>query len=651
MPVLKMRSFARRRPLSLLAFGLFPLTGQADVLDLPLTVVSATSTERKLKDAPASVEVITSEDLSKRPVRNLEDALRGSESLQFNGVGMSRRGISIRGMSSEHTLILIDGKRISPSSGAIAHSDFDLGWVPVEAIERIEIVRGPMSSLYGSEALGGVVNVITRKATDTWKGSGLLDGGIREDGLGGQTHQMGAYLGGPLVTGVLGLSLNAETQREQETPDFDSPNLSELEGRNSNSGGATLTWTPDEAQRIDLGYGTGRERRWRNTETGGTSSTDYESTDVLEREQWSLAHAGDWQWGSTQIRAYRNELDRTNSRTNSVAPSSPQRLTDTVLDSNLSVPVLDMHLVTFGGEWRKEELEDLSVNGEGEDKALHRAVLLQDEISFNPDWSLTLGSRFDKHEEFGWESSPRIYLLHHLTDEMTFRAGVGKGFKAPSLKQLSPDYSAVGGGGRFTIVGNADLKPETNTSYEIGADYQPEGWSLGGTLFENHVKDLIQTVCVARCGIRARELRNYENVERATIRGVELKGTVDLSSAVRWELNYTYLDARNETVGQRLGDRSRHLANSVLHWNPTSSFDAQLRAEYVGSQLTYSSNVPYALPAYSLWHMELSQRLSKNLTLRGGIDNIGDERLADQNEMFTYAEPGRTYHIGLVATF
>lgn len=651
MPVLKMRNFAQRRPLSLLAFGLFPLTGQADVLDLASTVVSATSTERTLKDAPASVAVITADELRKRPVRNLEDALRGSESLQLSGVGMSRRGISIRGMASEHTLVLIDGRRISPSSGAIAHSDFDLGWVPVEAIERIEVVRGPMSSLYGSEALGGVVNVITRKATDSWLGSGFVDGGVREDGLGGQTHQIGSYVSGPLLPGVLGLALNAETQRQQETHDFDSRNLSELEGRNANSGGATLTWTPDKEQRIDFGYESGRERRWRNTETGGSASSDYESTDIIEREQWSLAHAGDWQWGSTQLRAYRNQLDRKNSRSDAAAPSNPQRLTDNVVDGNLSVPLMEIHRITVGGEWRKEELEDRSVNRSGEDEAVHRAVFLQDEIAFSPDWSLTLGSRFDKHEHFGWENSPRVYLLHHFNDQLTLRAGVGKGFKAPSLKQLSPEYAAVGGGGRFTIVGNPDLQPETNTSYELGANYQSDGWSLSGMLFENDVEDLIQTVCVANCGIRGRELRNYENVDRARIRGLELGGNVDLSRGLRWKLNYTYLDARNQTLGQRLGDRSRHLANSTLRWSPNTTFDAQLRTEYVGSQLTYSSNVAYSLPAYSLWHLELSQKLSRNLTLRGGIENIGDERLADQNEYFTYAEPGRTYHIGLVATF
>lgn len=192
MPVLKMRRFAPRRSLSLLAFSFLPLGGQAEVLMLEPTVVSATSTKRALKDVPASVAVITAEDLSRRPVRDLEDALRGSEGLQFNGIGMSRRGISIRGMSSEHTLVLIDGKRISPSAGAIAHSDFDLGWVPVEAIERIEVVRGPMSSLYGSEALGGVVNVITRKATDTWLGSGFVEGAfVRMAWVGKRTRREG----------------------------------------------------------------------------------------------------------------------------------------------------------------------------------------------------------------------------------------------------------------------------------------------------------------------------------------------------------------------------------------------------------------------------------------------------------------------------
>lgn len=88
-----------------------------------------------------------------------------------------------------------------------------------------------------------------------------------------------------------------------------------------------------------------------------------------------------------------------------------------------------------------------------------------------------------------------------------------------------------------------------------------------------------------------------------------------------------------------------------MRWSPNARFSAQLRTEYVGSQVAYSSNVGYALPAYSLWHLELSQKLSENLTLRGDIENLGDQRLADDDTHFTYAELGRTFHLGLVASF
>ncbi|MEE3158714.1 MAG: TonB-dependent receptor plug domain-containing protein, partial [Pseudomonadota bacterium] len=138
---------------------------------LPTMVVTATTTERSAADAPASVSVVAGEELRNRPVNDLADAVRNTVGVDLSDLGLGRRGVSIRGMDSEHTLMLIDGQRINASASGIAHSDFELGWVPTEAIERVEIVRGPMSSLYGSEALGGVVNVITRAATDEWQGS------------------------------------------------------------------------------------------------------------------------------------------------------------------------------------------------------------------------------------------------------------------------------------------------------------------------------------------------------------------------------------------------------------------------------------------------------------------------------------------------
>lgn len=606
------------------ALALVPLSAFADAaLHIEPTVVTATSTVRQLGDAPASVSVITRDELALRPVQDLEDALRGTAGLQFTGAGMTRRGVSIRGMGSEHTLVLIDGQRIGNAAGAVAHADFDLGWVPVEAIERIEVVRGPMSSLYGSEALGGVVNVITRRSTDVWQGATQLNGGVREDGRGGQSHQLGVYAGGPLVPGLLGLSLTGETRLRQETPLHRDTLLSEIEGRDAQSASATLSWTPDAAQRIDFGFASGLEDRWRNTRSAGRAPVESESHDRIERERFSLAHSGEWSWGKSSVRAYRNSLERNTRFTNGVVPTSPrQELTDDVVDGSATLQA-DAHLFTLGGEWRREQLEDRGF-ANGDAQIIHRALFLQDEIDLAPSWSLVVGNRFDRHETYGWHNSPRAYLVHHVTDALTIKGGGGRGFKAPTPKQLSPGYSATGGGGMFTIFGNPDLEPEINTTYELSADYQSNGWSLNAGVFQNNVRGLIQTVCVASCGFRGREVRNYGNVDEARIRGLELGGGLDLPANLRWELNYTYLDAIDRSADRRLGDRARHLANTRLQWTPTATLSGQLRGEYVGSQVTYSSNTAYAVPAYSLWHLELTQHLTDTLSIRGGIENLTD---------------------------
>lgn len=634
---------------------LFSLSG-AVLADTPAVldpiVVSATATERRLSDAPASITVIERGELERRGAEDLADALRGSPGIQLGGVGMTRRGISIRGMPSEHTLVLIDGKRVNSASDAVAHADFDLGWVPIEAIERVEVIRGPMSSLYGSEALGGVVNVITRAATDEWRGSAITQGSAAQGADGGATHRFGGYLSGPLIPGVLGIAINAEQRRREQTAEREDPSQSALEGRKSTSGDLTLNWTPDDRQRIDLGYGEGDERRWRHTRTAGARPIDYTAHDRIERERFSLSHRGQWDWGDSQVRYYRHSLDRRVRYTDGQTPSSPhQQLTDDVFDASTSLPLGERHLFSLGGEWRRERLDDQGFP-DGEAEAIHRAAFFQDEIALAEAWSLLLGTRFDHHQNYGWENSPRGYLVYRPNAAWTFKGGVGRGFKAPSLKQLSPGYSAIGGGGQFTIYGNPALEPETNTSYELNADYQGDGWNLHAGLFHNDLRNLIQTQCVEACGQRGEEIRHYQNLDRARIRGIELGAGVSLSSSLYWTFDYTYLDARDLNADRRLADRSRHLLNNRLSWTPREGFEAQLRNEYVGAQASYGTRGEnYSLPGYSLWHLEFSQRLNHHLELIAGIDNLTNQRLDDRSDHFTYYEPARTYRLALSASF
>src|SRR5690606_3157173 len=259
-----------------------------DVRTLSTVVVTATASVRDQADTPASVTVIDGASLRSKPVLDLADAVRGTVGVGLESTGLGRRGISIRGMSSEHTLMLIDGQRISTSSSAIAHSDYELGWVPTAAIERVEVVRGPMSSLDGLDALGGVVNFITLAATDTWEGALRSYALVNDHGLGGNQLKHGFYLGGPLVPGRLGLNAWGELGLRHALRDANNTALTAQDRRRSMTGHLGLTWTPDTRQRIDMSVDAGTEER--EGIRGGARETVYSSDDDVQRRRYALSH-------------------------------------------------------------------------------------------------------------------------------------------------------------------------------------------------------------------------------------------------------------------------------------------------------------------------------------------------------------------------
>ncbi|WP_321349738.1 TonB-dependent receptor domain-containing protein [Halopseudomonas oceani] len=616
---------------------------------LPTLVVTATTTERSTADAPASVSVVAGDDLRSRPVNDLADAVRNTVGVDLEDLGLGRRGVSIRGMNSEQTLMLVDGQRISASASGIAHSDFELGWVPTEAIERVEIVRGPMSSLYGSEALGGVVNVITRAATDEWQGSLSSNATFSDSSLDGDQRKTGFYLGGPLVDGKLGLNLWGEFRQRDALHDAANPTLSQLDEQDARSGHLGLSWTPLDNQRIDLSVDAGNEEQ--DGDRSSSASPLYKTHYDVDRRRYSLAHKADWSWGDSQLRLYRAELERKAYRSDGADASGPNTFTDTVLDGRIGLPLGEHQLLTFGAETRREELEDPTVNRGGKAEQDHYAAFAQNEIWFNEQWELVLGARVDRHEDFGWETSPRGYLMFHPSDALTLRAGVGHGFKAPTLKQLSPEYeSRAAMGGRGIIRGNPELEPETNQSFELGAELDQGRWMLAATLFRNDVDNLIETIRLPTCDVPGRVCLEYDNIAEARLQGLELSGRVSLLDPLSLSANYTYLDAENRVTGERLADRSRHRANASLDWDLTPTIGTRLQAQYHSSQFR-SASEPDS-PGYTLVNWYLDYAVTRNLSLHTGIENIGDERLAnDDPDDYDRVDSGRRYFAGLTVSF
>ena len=626
-----------RKPALTLACLMASMAQAAPVTELNPLVVTASRSEHSLADAPASVSVITAEQIKARGAGNLLEALRGVPGLSLNGrqVG-GRKTLSIRGAEDRHTLVLIDGRRISSTDDTIGHSDYQYGWVAMEQIERIEVVRGPMSALYGSEAVGGVINIITRKGGQQWHGGASVRGELGE-GPAGDGHQMSASASGPLGE-WFDLALGVEDRRRAPTPRPENKATSDIEGQDRQSGNLRLGFTPGEGQRLQLDMLRSEETRRRHEQNTRLPARPYYlDTYDLQRRQDALTWQADWSLLRSELRYSEAEFEVNNKRSNNIAPTRPQRLEDRVWDGNLAFALGDSHSLTLGAERREEFLENAGLTG-GSDSALHKALYVQDEIALADDWALTLGTRLDHHAIFGSESSPRAYLVWRASPELTIKGGYGEAFRAPTLKQISPNY--VGAEGPHTFLGNADIQPETSRSWEIGADWRDEQSAYTATLFRSEIKDLIYYNLLRRVGPRS--IYQYDNISEARIDGLEVALRRALGGGFSLASSMTWLDARDRDSDDKLTGRPEFSATPSLAWQQ-GAWGAELEWQYIGQQtLQNAAGQLKRAPAYSLVNLSGSYRVDEHLTLRAGLNNAGDLRLEDKSELFGYVEDGRT---------
>lgn len=635
-----------RKPALTLACLMASMAQAAPVTELNPLVVTASRSEHSLADAPASVSVITAEQIKARGAGNLLEALRGVPGLSLNGrqVG-GRKTLSIRGAEDRHTLVLIDGRRISSTDDTIGHSDYQYGWVAMEQIERIEVVRGPMSALYGSEAVGGVINIITRKGGQQWHGGASVRGELGE-GPAGDGHQMSASASGPLGE-WFDLALGVEDRRRAPTPRPENKATSDIEGQDRQSGNLRLGFTPSEGQRLQLDMLRSEETRRRHEQNTRLPARPYYlDTYDLQRRQDALTWQADWSLLRSELRYSEAEFEVNNKRSNNIAATRPQRLEDRVWDGNLAFALGDSHSLTLGAERREEFLENAGLTG-GSDSALHKALYVQDEIALADDWALTLGTRLDHHAIFGSESSPRAYLVWRASPELTIKGGYGEAFRAPTLKQISPNY--VGAEGPHTFLGNADIQPETSRSWEIGADWRDEQSAYTATLFRSEIKDLIYYNLLRRVGPRS--IYQYDNISEARIDGLEVALRRALGGGFSLASSMTWLDARDRDSDDKLTGRPEFSATPSLAWQQ-GAWGAELEWQYIGQQtLKNAAGQLKRAPAYSLVSLSGSYRVDEHLTLRAGLNNAGDLRLEDKSELFGYVEDGRTLWLGLEASF
>ena len=617
-------------------------------------VVTASAVEQNLKDAPASISVITREDLQKKPVQNLKDVLKDVPGVQITNESDNRQGVSIRGLSSGYTLILVDGKRVNSRNAVFRHNDFDLSWIPAESIERIEVVRGPMSSLYGSDALGGVVNIITRKVGKAWHGTLSADTTVQEHRDRGDSGNGNFFASGPLVDDLLGVKVYGalgKREKDQASSSSGSTGQPRIEGYTSRNANVEFSLTPDKDQDITFGYGLDRQDR----------DSDTLDKNRIERENYSLGHNGRWGLANTELRFYGENIENKNAETITSKNNS--------LDGKVVIPLGDYNqLLTFGGEYRNDKLEDgVNMQNGGSTQANQYALFLEDEWRIFENLALTGGVRMDDHQNYGVNWSPRAYLVYNATDTVTVKGGWASAFKAPSLLQLSPDWQSASCRGSCNVVGSKDLKAETSESVEFGLYYAgEEGWledvNASATVFQNDIDDMITVIRTANRNL-AQTYQNfvgfdasgnpifrYYNVNKARIRGLETELSLPVTDVLNLKLNYTYNDARDLSNGgnKPLSELPFHTSNATLDWKPLEDWSFYISANYKGKSRTVTDG--NATPGgYTVWNTGGSYQVNKAVKLRAGVLNLGDKDL--NRDDYSYNEDGRRYFAAIDYSF
>jgi vitamin B12 transporter len=592
----------------------------------PGVVVTATRVPTDPARVASSTTVITAEEIERRQFRSLPEILQavpGLAVVRSGGFGQ-QASIFSRGTESNHTLFLING--VEATDPASTGGIFQFEHVLVEDIERVEVVRGPQSVLYGSDAIGAVVNVITRRGAGDPAFRGIVEGGSFGT-ISGRAGVSGA-------TGAFDYALDANR--------FHTDGISALSER---IGGDEDDAYDNAGATANLGYALTDSLRLRgfaklvDADTEIDPFVDDPEPHIETRQLFARTEAeadlfeGLWvpRLGLSFTRHDRNSKD---------FDTEDEFIGSKIkLDLQNDLYVSDQHTLTLGGESEWEE-GDAEAFFAFDEEVRNQAVFVQDQFAFWDRLVGTVGARLDHHSEFGNEVTWRVapaYLLQETGTKL--KASYATGFKAPSLEDL------FGGDGSGTFVGNPDLQPEKSRGWDAG--FEQSLWdgrvAFGSTYFRNKIEDLI--AIDFSTGVVPFQ---PENVSQAETWGVESFIAVTPIEMVTVRVDHTWLKTRDQALNDDLLRRPRHKVNLDVSVRPIDAVSLSFDLLYVGKRDDVDA-ITFARieeDPYTMLSVATSWQVVENLRLFGRVENLLDEDYEDPNG---FSQPGIGVFAGLEA--
>lgn len=633
-------------------------------------VVTGTRNLEARRDTPIAVEVIDRQTLEESGAENVAEAIENAPGIQIVRE-LGRAGIQVDGLDPQYTLVLIDGQR---ATGRV-NGTIDLSRFPTERIERIEIVKGASSALYGADALGGVVNIITRRAKRALEAEarasygtgGIFDGGATIGAV-GERYNIRGTLG---LDGARAFQIPS-TARPPGDPSTSGPGIAQGHAdlraeydvssrhrliargdytyRNTGSRAAT----PISRNDGTLGFLIYAQTNRSETYSAALTSDLTLEADDPARIQLTLYYSGWREQFLQDLRGVRG--DTPTIALEHLAQATAQH------DMRMSAS----HFVSVGSELLVERLESnqricrplapgacsgvegpTSGRTANDAQRLRASAFLQDEwlLLERPRLLLVPGFRADVDTQFGTHPTPKISLRLDPTESLLLRASFGLGFRAPSFRELYLSFTNPSA--NYYVSGNPELAPETSRNVSIGLELEPgAAIHISASFFWNALSHLIDFRTVREPASGRAGLFEYANVARAVTRGVESSITVRPFRHLALIAGHTFLDARNLTADAPLVGRARHRVHGrVRVEEPWSEIVLHLEGQWVGrrpfpGQGATPSETPVA-DAYVDLDGRVTKRFGEWLEIFASIDNVFDA----QDAQFLLVRP-RTFHAG-----
>ena len=655
--LLKQKNNMLRKFFFLTLITSIPLYGQQEKkkvdkkeTEIKEVIVTATKTKKNLKNVPITVQVITSEDIKKSQSTDFKTFLEN----EFSGINFTYDGgspnINMMGFGGKYVLFLMNGERMAGET----FDNIDYERIDIDNIERIEIIKGASSSLYGSNAIGGVINIITKDSKSPLDiNAGYLYDSSRD-------HKANLSIGTKQKWGSLSLASFYKMRTpyiikdrvptlEKQTDPFGNEIITEKYNELNVAGFINYGFNPkltfNLSPKIDIALTPGFYFSERN---GGDPSSQKVRDHYYN---YNIGLKTNFKFNENQNLSISGAFDRYDKFKYYKLLKEDEKVYENQIwriSSQYNHNIFNKHSVVAGGEIFYDKLLNSKFKNEktgNRENAKIYSVFTQQEWAINPALTLVTGARMDYHSFFKQYFTFRLGGMYKFEDIMTIRAGYSGGFRSPTIKELYFNWFHPWGGG-FQIMGNKNLKPETSDNFNLSVDFNLKKLNLTFITQYSSIKDKINTDAIVKDTIRYVNLKGYTNVLSS-----EVSAMYRLNKNFHFKGSYSYYD-----IGKKNSENRPHTLTFKAEFIPTAKYyfpSVIISGKYLSGKNWYNDSDPEKytfLAPYSIWRLQLASKLPLGFTLTGGINNIFDYT-ADKVGLYSSVDIGRTFYLGLKWNF